>query len=378
MLRLLYRTLVHDRGRTVLSIVVVAAAIALVLVFEGFRVGLYEQVRAFPEGLPADLIAAQAGVSNILGARSVLPQSARADVEAVPGVKAAHPLGGMPVIYSRGEQSTPIYVVAYDTAGGPRRLVAGREIAEKDELVVDAALARKYGFAPGDGVEFVGHRFTIAGLSADGTNFFDPYVFARLEDLVDLYLAGDLPEAVATDAALSFLLIELAPGRDRDAVRAEIERKVPSVDVFTPAELAANDVRRAQGFMGPPLNLLVGIAYVVGVLLVGLTLYASVLAHMREFGIMKAIGAPAALLRHEVIGEALVVATLALIIGMAMAVGLAFLIRWGMPSYLVDPLEIHALARTAIGVGLMACLGAALPIHRVAAADPASVFKPWE
>jgi putative ABC transport system permease protein len=370
--------LVHDRGRTVLSIVVVAAAIALVLVFEGFRVGLYEQVRAFPEGLPADLIAAQAGVSNILGARSVLPQSARGDVEAVPGVKAAHPLGGVPVIYSRGDQSTPVYVVAYDTAGGPRRVVAGREIAEKDEIIVDVALARKYGFAPGDSVEFVGHRFTIVGLSADGTNFFDPYVFARLEDLVDLYLAGDLPENVAMDAAVSFLLIELEPGADRAATRAEIERNVPSVDVLTPAELAANDVRRAQGFMGPPLNLLVGVAYVVGVLLVGVTLYASVLAHLREFGIMKAIGAPAALLRREVVGEALAVCALAFIIGMTMAIGVALLIRSAMPAYLVEPLEVHALARTAIGVGLMACLGALLPIHRVAAVDPASVFKPWE
>ena len=378
MFRLLRRTLLQDRGRTVLSILAVAAAIALVLVFEGFRVGLYAQVRSFPQGLPADLVAAQTGVSNILGARSVLPQSARAEVEAVRGVKAAHPLGGMPVIYSRGDQSSPIYVVAYDTAGGPQHLVTGHEIADKDEIVVDAALARKYGFTPGDGVEFLGHTFKIAGLSADGTNFFDPYVFARLEDVVDLYLAGDLPEELATNAALSFLLIELEPGADRDAVRTEIERKVPSVDVFTPAELGANDVRRAQGFMGPPLNLLVVIAYVVGVLLVGLTLYASVLARMREFGIMKAIGTPGVRLGRAVIGEALVVSTLALVIGTAMAVGLAHLIRWAMPMYLVDPLELHVLARTTMGAGLMACLGALLPIHRVAAVDPASVFKQWE
>jgi hypothetical protein len=118
----------------------------------------------------------------------------------------------MPVIFSRGDQSSPIYVVAYDTAGGPRHLVSGRGIAEKDEIVVDAALARKYGFAPGDSVEFLGHTFKIAGLSADGTNFFNPYVFARLEDVVDLYLAGDLPEELATNAALSFLLVDLEPG----------------------------------------------------------------------------------------------------------------------------------------------------------------------
>jgi hypothetical protein len=106
-LRNLCRNLLHEPGRTALSTLAVAAAITLVLVFEGFRVGLYHQVRAFPEGMPADLIATQAGVSNILGARSVLPQSARADVQAVPGVKAAHPLGGTPIIYTKGTRSAP-------------------------------------------------------------------------------------------------------------------------------------------------------------------------------------------------------------------------------------------------------------------------------
>ena len=51
----------------------VASAIARVLAFEGFRTGLYQEIRAFPEALPTDLIAMQPGVSNLLGAPSVLP-----------------------------------------------------------------------------------------------------------------------------------------------------------------------------------------------------------------------------------------------------------------------------------------------------------------
>jgi putative ABC transport system permease protein len=365
----------RDLARTVGSIVTVAAAVALVLIFEGFRIGLYEQVRVFPAQLPADLVATQAGVSNVLGARSVLPQSTRADVEAVRGVRVAHPLGGAPVVYSRGGERSPIYVVAYDTAGGPRRLTAGHPISAKDEIVVDAALAAKYGFVPDDEVEFLGHDFRIAALSADGSNFFGPYVFIRMEDLVDLYLSGDLPEQLAIDAALSFLLVELEPGADVDGVRRAIESAVPAVDVFTPADLAVNDVQRAQTFMGPPLNLLVSVAYVVGVLLVGVTTYASVLARMREFGIMRAVGASSRWLSGQVLREALVVALGALVAGSAVALGVARLFGWLMPMYSVHPTDGTLLARTAVGVGLMACLGAVLPIRSTAAVDPASVFK---
>jgi hypothetical protein len=48
----------HDRGRTVLSVLAVSSAIALVLVFARLRVGLHDQVRSVPEALPAGLVAA--------------------------------------------------------------------------------------------------------------------------------------------------------------------------------------------------------------------------------------------------------------------------------------------------------------------------------
>ena len=75
-LRALARRLLREPGRALLSVLAVSSAIALVLVFEGFRTGLYQEIRAFPGAMPADLIAMQPGVSNLLGARSVLPVSA--------------------------------------------------------------------------------------------------------------------------------------------------------------------------------------------------------------------------------------------------------------------------------------------------------------
>src|SRR5262245_818997 len=371
---MIWRSLLRDPARLLLGMLTVAAVIALILIFEGFRIGLHVQVSAFPRNLPADLVATQAGVSNILGARSVLPQGARADVEAVPGVRAAYPLAGFPVIYSDGKLTSPIYVVAYDTAGGPRHLLAGRDIADADEVVIDAALAAKFHLAPSSRVEFLGHPFTVAGLSADTSNFFDPYVFVRLVDLIDLSLAGEFAD-LPTDGGLSFLLVELQAGADRNAVRAAIEQRVSAVDVFTPSELATNDERRVDDFLGPALNVLTTVAFAAGVLVVGLTLYVSVLGRVREFGIMKAIGARPAFLARHVLIEAAVVSTLALVLGMGLATATAALIHATLPEYLVVPLDPTAVARTATAVTAMAALAVLIPIRRIAVIDPASVFS---
>lgn len=373
--RVVIRTFLNGGMRSVLALLAVVGAITLILVFEGFRVGLYRQVSRFPAELPGDLVATQKGVSNVLGARPMLPQDARLRVEGVPGVKKAHPLGGLPLIYSDGERATPVYVVAYDTAGGPRALIAGHPISALGEIIVDESLARRYRMRPGSRVEFLGYRFTIAGLSADTSNFFNPYVFIRLVDLVDLYVAGDLPGDLPLDAVTSFLLIDVEPGVDRAFVRAAVERQVDTVSVFTPAELAENDVHRAAGIMGPPLDLLVGIAYLVGILVVGLTLYGSIVGRLPELVVMKALGAGMPRLAMIVAGEAVIVAAVAFGVAIVAARLLAIVISVSMPGYLLEPLAPEVVGRTALATLAIACAGSLGPLRRVVTVDPAQAFR---
>jgi len=372
-LRLLPVVLVRDGGRTLLSVLCVAGAIALVLTFEGVRAGLHRQTRTFAESLPAALVAMQPGVANLLGARSVLPQGARRAVERVPGVAAAHPLAGLPVIYSDHDRISPVYVLAYDTAGGPRWIVEGRGIENDDEIVVDVDLAHRYAIRSGDAVEFLGHRFVVAGLSGGTTNPFNPYVYARLDNLIDLYLAGDLPEELAK-SALSFLLIDVAEGADVASVRSRIESDVPDVDVYTPAEIGENDVRRVEGFLGAPLSLLIAIAWVVAALVVALTLYASVLHRLGELAIVRAIGARRTDLARLVVGEAILVSLAAFAIALALAIALSALLGWAAPQYPVEPFDPRLLAR-ALGLQVaVACLAPAFAIRRAVSVDPALVF----
>lgn len=373
-LRMLGRNLVIDRNRSVLSGLAVAAAIVLIVVLEGFKVGLYRQIREYPQTLDVPLIATQAGVGNMTGARSIIPLSDAMAVGRVPGVGAVHPLVGVPLIYQRGDAKTPIYVVAYRGRGGPSRLVTGAMPAAEREAVVDQGLAKKYGIGVGDSIELAGWRFRVAGISGGSSNVFNPYVFVRLDDALALYASAP-DHLTGGKMGVSFLLIETAPGASAEQVRAAIEDRVPGVDVLTPAELGENDVAMAGHLMGGVMSLLVTVAYIVGILVIGLTLYASVFERLREFGIMKAIGAPNRRLYRLVLAEAMLLVALGLVAGVVAGLGVAKLIGWAAPQYLVVPWSGAAIARTAVAAVVMAGVAALLPVRQVAHVDPVLVFR---
>ena len=125
MFRLVYRQLLYEPWRTVFTCGAIAGALAVILLLEAFQQGLLLQLKNAVLNRGADLIVTQAGVSNFIGSRSLLPQLSRARIEAVEGVKEAHPMTMVPVIYQQDGHKRPIFFVVYDTAGGPASLAAG-------------------------------------------------------------------------------------------------------------------------------------------------------------------------------------------------------------------------------------------------------------
>jgi putative ABC transport system permease protein len=241
MLKLVLRQLQADPVRTALTSLALAAVIAVILIFEGFLEGVVEQSRDAVMNRGADLIVRQAGIKNLMLARSLLPQSARSEVEAVDGVVAAYPLTGIPVIYEQSGVSAPLLLLVYDTNGGPLRIAAGRAISGPREIVVDRSFAKKFDLAPGDPLVISDFEFTIAGMTEGAAAFFSAFGYARYDDLIDSYFESDLAADISTFPLLSFLLVDVADESNPADVAAEIERAVPSGDVFLPSQIADED-----------------------------------------------------------------------------------------------------------------------------------------
>jgi putative ABC transport system permease protein len=372
---LAYRQLTHDMLRTVMTVLAVGAVIAVILVLEGFRTGIYAQLRSGVLDRGGDLIVTQAGIANMIGTRSVLPQLLRLDVEDVEGVGEAHPLTGLPIIYERDGRRTPIFLFVYDTLGGPREIAEGRPLAGPHEIVIDRSLAKKYGLKPGDAFEVSEFTFTVAGIASESSALFTAFGFVSYDGLIDFYFESDMVADITTFPLLSFLLVELEPAARVADVAAGIEAAIPEADVFLPEELARRDQELGESFVGPVLGVLLLVTYVIGVIVVGLFMFSAIDARRRALGVLRALGFTSRALAGSTVFEATVICVLAIPVGVVLALAIAEAIHGLAPLYLVLPAAPDLVLRTAVGSLAFALAGAVLPIRAIARLDPAQAFR---
>ena len=375
MVKLVIRQLQLDPLRTVLTALALASVIAVILIFEGFLEGIVAQSRDAVLDRGADLIITQAGVKNMTLARSILPQSARGEVEAIEGVRIAHPLTGIPVIYAEGGERAALLLFVYDTSGGPARLVAGDGIAMPRGIIVDKSFAERFGLSVGDPLVISDFAFTVSGITQGASAFFSAFGFVRFDDLIDFYFESDLAADISTFPLLGFLLVDLEDGADRDAVAASIEREVTSADVFTPEAMANEDEALSRALLGPIIGFLIAVSYVSGALVTGIIMFAAVDARRGELGVMKALGYPNRFLALAVVTEALILICVALPVGFVLARAIAAGIEAGMPLYRVPVTETWPIARTAVASVVFAVLGALMPVRLIRRLDPSLVFR---
>jgi putative ABC transport system permease protein len=375
LLRLILGQLRLDPVRSLMRACAIASVLAVILLLEGVYAGQLVQLEATVMNRRADLIVAQSGVSNMIAVRSVLPQYARQDVESVEGVSEAHPLAGIALIYEQGDRRTPISLFVYDSAGGPTKLVAGQPISRDREIIIDRSLAKKYKLLPGDSFVLSGFEFHIAGISAGAAAYFTPFGFVLFDDLIDFYFESDLAEDISTFPLLSFLLVDIEKGEIPATVASRIEEAVPAADVFLPHELAEFDKDLGRITLGPIFGMMISVAYVIGALVTAIIMFATINGRRQSIGVLKAVGFPNGYLLRLVLLEALILVLLALPAGIVVAKGIAAIIEFTAPLYLILATEGVPLVRTILACGLFAVIGAVLPFRMIYHLEPNQVFR---
>ena len=376
MLRMIYRQLAYEPLRTFLTSAAIAAALAVILLLEGFQSGMLVQLKNVALNRGADLIVAQAGVSNFVAARSLLPQLSRERIEAVDGVAEAYPITMIPVIYEKqGYRKTPIFFVVYDAGGGPSQLKAGRPPEKPRDIVIDESLAVLYDLKVGDPFVVADFEFRIAGVARQASALFTAFSFIKYDDMLDFFFDSDLVGDISNLPLLSYLLVKLQPGVDRDTVASAMEAAEPDGDVFTPEQLSANDRELGRTLFGPVMGVLIGAGYIVALLVVGMIMFAAAHARLRNFGVMKALGFPNLFLVRQMVLESLAMVLLSFPLALLLAWLGAWLIESQVPLYLVPVMETAPLLRTFVAALLLGVIGAYLPYRFIARLDPAVVFR---
>ena len=138
--------------------------------------------------------------------------------------------------------------------------------------------------------------------------------------------------------------------------------------------MIANDRKLMARVYDAPIGLMVAIAFVVGVLVVGLVIYTATIERRREYGALKAIGARNRTLYRVVTTQAFIAAAAGAVSGIALGYGAgAALMAWR-PQFPVD-IEPVAVGVVLIASLVMAVLAALIPARAVARLEPAEVFR---
>ena len=121
-------------------------------------------------------------------------------------------------------------------------------------------LADRHNLKLGDKVEVMGKDFMIVGLSNGTTSWMTSYFFIRKQDAEDLLLVS---------GATGFLLLTTSDNENMDDILRRLNN-LSDVNALTKREMAAKDLKLFAEVFSALLKLMVGIAFLVGTMIVGL------------------------------------------------------------------------------------------------------------
>ena len=360
------RQLGAEPAKLVVTLLAVAAAMALVLLLVGLRRGISEQTTLYLDR-QAPVLVGQKGMRNFMAQASVLPERLGAAIGAVPGVAGVTAITEQYAMFRLHDQRALSLLVGYDPgrAGGPWKLASGRPPAAAGEVVLDEVLASSHGLVVGSVFRFRGASLRVVGLSEGTSSWMVPLAFTTRSFVNEL---GRQP------GTASFFLVEPAAGITPAVLAGRIGRALPQVSSATSRELGRNDRDLFIGALSGPLLAMVTIAVVVAIIVIGLTVYSSTLERSREYATLKAVGLRPRRLVALAGGQAVALA----IGGVALGTLLALAGRWAAaelaPKFLIviSSTSVVLMLAGALAIALVA---AVLPARYMAHLDPASAFR---
>ncbi len=361
------RNLFGEPTRLAITIGGVALSIMLIIVLWSLYQGWSTKIYAYIDSVDADIWVGQEGAIDMSHSISLVPGNTRATLQGLPGVQRVQPLIGWRLGFTLGSKEIQTFLIGFDQVtgvGGPAQIVSGRGVAGRGEIVVDRVFARNNGLKVGSTLTMLGHPLRVVGITSDTNLVIYQYSFVHLADAQAIVRSPDF---------VNYYLVDVAPEADTGAVQAAIDA-LPGIQAVSKAEYREMSRRVISTTFLPIIVVLVAVGVIVGVAVIGLTIYTGTVEKSREYGVLKAIGASNWRLYAIVLEQAVLVG----IVGYAVGVGLSFVaiagVERAVPAFItvVRPMDLV----TVLGVAVaMATAASYVPVRRLVRIDPAIAFK---
>jgi putative ABC transport system permease protein len=260
-----------------------------------------------------------------------------------------------------GKALENIYGIDYATydALRPFIFVAGGPFQHPDDIIIDDYEAAR-GFKLGDTVDVLHHPFHICGIVEHGKG---GRKFIPIDTMNEI---GGTPGK----ASMFYLRTENPPQFQGD-VRKEILATpgMQQYNIETLDELLANLTPEKLPGFNIGLRVVIGIAVLIGFLVIFQSMYTAVMERTREIGILKSLGASRGYIIAVVLRETALLAISGIILGVAVTYLMRAIFHYKFPTlaFAVTPMWVLAAVLIAFS-GAM--LGAFYPAIKASRKDP--------
>jgi putative ABC transport system permease protein len=337
-----FRNLFHRPMRTIIGVLAIGVEIMLVVVIVGLTSGMLQETAKRIEGIGADIMVQAPAAQILIGfSGSPMPIKIADKIAELKYIQAVAPAllqfnssGGVDVVYGIDPES-------FRAVSGGFIFLAGHDMEAPDDLLVDDWAAKAKHVTVGSTFKLFNHDWKVAGIveHGKGGRLFVP--ITTLQELVG-----------ARDKASIFLVKCTRPEHAQDAIE-EIEQLLPNHPVrplkdFMSLMTSAN-IPGLQTF----INSMVALAVAIGLLVIFLTMYTTVLERTRDIGVLKSLGASKLLIVRALLTET----ALLCFLGIAAGIGLSYLVRAGFLA-IFPTLTILITPGWILRAGLIALVGA--------------------
>ncbi len=368
------RILLYDKVRSLITLLGVVFAVGLIFNQLGIFLGLMETSSVIVDHTPGDIWVTSKNSKNFDFSQP-FPDYVYHQTIADDGILSAEKLiVAWGIIRQKEGGTEQVEVVGFnpDTGvGGPWELVSGnlRSLKNGNCAIVDESAMKRLGrIQAGEYRDVLSHRLQIVGISRGAKSFTTaPILFTSFE------LAQRLVTYVGSDSTV-FVVAKVKQGGDVDQVVSRLKARLKGVDVFAAHDFSMKTRRywAVETGVGFSFLLTIVISFLVGMLIVGQTIYNSTVEHIKEFGTLKALGATNREIYKIIFSQAMINALAGYIISLIVTLasvkiyeagGMVMVVR-GWVNFLV------------LGLTLLMCFASAfVSVRRIKRIDPAILFR---
>ena len=307
--KLVFENLRHRWVRTLLSALVIGVQVMSILTLIGLSRGLLQESAARQKGTGADIfLKPDNGAATISLSSSPIPESFVPYVAKQPHVQQA--LGVLSTNVELLTTMSGVDIAGLNKMSGGILLLSGRLPQAPDEVLVDRYYAQQNGIRLGQKVNLLNRTWTVCGMMQGGVL---GRLIVPLRSMQQVMASADPPRVTE-------ILVKL----DNPNLTNQM---VQYLNKLLKGNLRALSVEALLSQFNinslPPLkvfiNVITGLAVLVGFLVVFLSMYTAVVERTREIGILKALGAKPGTILNLLVREAVVLAVLGWLIGIVLA-----------------------------------------------------------